>query len=136
MCQIVDSWEGWYFIIISQTGGRMVFWSFSYRLSIRKVSVRSFLFTTIRGLQPKGFLKNLTLSKVFANIWSKSWIKYAFFFKNYKTSFIRAPLVWIEWVLLLLVCVSLSSTCFLILIGLSKGYIQEKREYITPANPH
>ena len=101
----------------------MAFWSFPYRLSIRKVRVRSFLFTRIGGLQPKNFLKNLTLSKVFTNIWSKRWIKYAFCLKNYKTSFIRAPLVWIEWVLLLLVCVSLSSTCFLILIGLNKGYI-------------
>ena len=43
----------------------MVFWSFSYGLGIRKVRVRSFLFTTIGGLQPKFFLKNLTLSKVF-----------------------------------------------------------------------
>ena len=66
----------------------MVFWSFSYRLSIRKVRVRSLLFTTITGLQSK-ILKKLNFFKyILETVLSKNCIKYVFCLKNYKTSFI------------------------------------------------
>ena len=68
----------------------MFFWSFSYRLSIRKVRVRGLLFTTTAGLQPKILKQINSFKDILEKIFSKNCIKCVFCLKNYKTSFISS----------------------------------------------